>query len=201
MEKLNKKDLLGLIIVVSAFIGVVSVFWYKDAQYALATEKPATYQEVPLNSIIDIDGKLISAEKPNYFHFFQPSCPCSRFNLKHYESLHRKYKADFNFYCVVPPNAEMDWVEDLVDIDVKIIRDENKKLAEACGVYSTPQAALINVSGELYYRGNYNKGRYCTSKNTNYAEMALEALKQGRQLPEMGHFALSSYGCEYNKSN
>ena len=201
MKLLNKNNIIGLFLVFAAFVAIVSIFWYKDAQYAIATEKPANFKEVPLNSVIDLEGNLALTDKPNYFHFFQPTCPCSRFNLKHYEALHRKYKDDFNFYCVIPPNADVEWVNDLVDIEVKILRDENKILASACGVYSTPQAAVINTTGELYYRGNYNKGRYCTSKNSNYAEMALEALKQGRQLPEMGHFALTSYGCEYNKTN
>lgn len=193
-------NIFGVLIIVLMLGTVVWIFWSEDAKYALPTEKPINYKNVPLESFITTEG-ISRGDQPRYFHFFQPSCPCSRFNLKHYESLYKKYNKDYEFYFVIPPKSDMEWVNDLVDVEVQIIIDKEKKLANACGVYSTPQAAIINQDGKLYYRGNYNKGRYCTSKSTNFAEIALEALKQGRQLPELDHFAFTAYGCEYNKSN
>lgn len=196
------KNIFGLSLLVLIFSIIIGIFWYKDAQYALPTAKPANFKTVEINTVISVDDKLLSVEKPSYFHFFQPSCPCSRFNLKHYESLHRKYSKDFNFYCVIPPNSDLAWTKDLVEIsDIKIIIDHNKRLANKCGVYSTPQAVILKTDASIYYKGNYNKGRYCTVKSSNYAETALMALQQGKSLPKMGHFALIPYGCEYNKKD
>ena len=68
-------------------------------------------------------------------------------------------------------------------------------VAEAVGVYSTPQAVLVTTKNDLYYRGNYNKSRYCTDKRSNYAEIAITALLGNSPIPEFGPMALKSYGC------
>jgi hypothetical protein len=68
-------------------------------------------------------------------------------------------------------------------------------LATKCGVYSTPQAVILDAQGLLYYRGNYNKTRYCTDPNTSYANIALDSLLNDHQYPHFNQFALKAYGC------
>ena len=67
-------------------------------------------------------------------------------------------------------------------------------IANAAGVYATPQAVLVNARRELVYRGNYNTSRYCSNPETEYVRIALESLV-GRSapanLPES-----PAYGCE-----
>ncbi len=58
------------------------------------------------------------------------------------------------------------------------------------------QAALIDPDGRLYFRGNYNKSRYCTLKNSNFARMAIDSLLAGAPAPGLGELATKSYGCE-----
>lgn len=181
------------------FSAIAFTFWKVDLQYALPTEKPINYTEVELQSVLDLNNDLVTSDKPTYFHFFQPSCPCSRFNLKHYQSLHRNYSDKITFFLVIPEKADFEWTNDLVDVEVTVIKDNDSRLAKKCGVYSTPQAVLIDNNQSLCYRGNYNKGRFCTSKNSNYAEIAIEALLQNRALPPMNILATKAYGCEYNK--
>lgn len=195
------RKLLGVVILIVSFSGIVFLFWQKEMQYALPTPVPNDYKNIPLSSVIDLEGNFILQKKASYFHFFQPSCPCSRFNLKHYASLYRNFKSNFNFYLVVPPSADMNWTKEMVDLDIQVVKDKGNKLAKACGVYSTPQAAIIDKKGSLYYRGNYNKGRYCTSKNSNYTEIAMDAFIRKQPLPDMSIFATKAYGCSYYKDN
>lgn len=83
----------------------------------------------------------------------------------------------------------------MLDTDMTILIDKNEMLAKACGVYSTPQAALLQQDNKLYFRGNYNRSRYCTDKNTSFAQMAIDSLLSGRQPPHFIELATQSYGC------
>ena len=71
----------------------------------------------------------------------------------------------------------------------------DKSIAVLCGVYSTPQAVLLDTNHKLYYRGNYNKSRYCTDKNSDYARMAIDSLLHHHE-PVNNEYALKAYGCQ-----
>jgi hypothetical protein len=51
----------------------------------------------------------------------------------------------------------------------------------------------------LYYRGNYNKSRYCTDKKTEYARMALDALLNNNANIGFDQLAIKAYGCQLPK--
>jgi hypothetical protein len=85
-------------------------------------------------------------------------------------------------------------IQDKFGIDIPVLFDTT--IAAQCGVYSTPQAVIINSQNELYYRGNYNKSRYCTDKKTNYAQMALDNLLQQKRKLIYDQLAIKAYGCQ-----
>ena len=82
------------------------------------------------------------------------------------------------------------------DVPIPTRTDKDDQIAAACGVYATPQAAIITPDGRLFYRGNYNLSRYCTDRSTNFAEQALGALLDGKNPPDFGKNATRAYGCE-----
>ncbi len=177
---------------------VMALFWYKDMVYNLPTPVPADHRSVEVGSVITLHGHMAqTAGMPVFVHFFNPRCPCSRFNLPQVQALARKYQDRIAFRVVVmPPEGktyEKDDAYEAIGLDIPISFD--RSIALACGVYSTPQAVLIDAQGKLYYRGNYNKNRYCTAPSTDYARMAINSLLEGteRFLPEEA--ALISYGC------
>ncbi|WP_431212739.1 hypothetical protein ACQ86N_44925 [Puia sp. P3] len=69
-------------------------------------------------------------------------------------------------------------------------------IARECGVYSTPQAAIIDAGHKLYYRGNYNKSRYCTNKKSDFARLALEDLLSNHPDLSFSPYAVKAYGCQ-----
>jgi hypothetical protein len=89
-------------------------------------------------------------------------------------------------------------IQDKYDLTIPVYFDSS--LAAGCGVYSTPQAVIINGDQQLHYRGNYNKSRYCTDKKTNYAQIALEALLYKQPLA-FDAFATKAYGCQLPTCN
>jgi hypothetical protein len=80
-------------------------------------------------------------------------------------------------------------------LSMPVLYDHADDASTALGVYGTPQAAILDDSGRLYYRGNYNRSRYCTEESTEYVRIALNALVEDRSLPAMPPDATVTYGC------
>lgn len=182
----------------TTLLGLIgATFWYQELQYLLPTPVPKGYKIVQPGTLIAFDEQLLPQQhrKPVLLHFFSPSCPCSRFNLRHFNELYRTYGDKVDFFAVTPDVQDLEKAKSYLPDGIRIIQDTDERLAKACGVYSTPQAALLNTDNTLYFRGNYNRSRYCTDKATNYVEIALQHLTQGKPLPAFDSLATVSYGC------
>jgi hypothetical protein len=188
----------ALIVILSGiFLAIIGIFWYQEMQYLMPTPVPVGYKVVRPEELIKYDTVLLPQqhERPKLLHFFNPDCPCSRFNLKHFHALNKDYSDKFDFYVVVESEDKIEPAKKLINSEVTIVVDRDKKLAQACGVYSTPQAAILQTSNELYFRGNYNRSRYCTNKDSNFVQMALDSLVAKKGPPIFSELATVSYGC------
>ncbi|WAC13179.1 TlpA family protein disulfide reductase [Dyadobacter pollutisoli] len=175
---------------------VGALFWYNDWIYQLPTPVPKNYKPVAIGTQIDLGPKTAAGQhKPVFLHFYNPKCPCSRFNQSHFQSLVREYGQEIDFVVVVLSDQKYtaEKIQDKIGVDIDVIFDPS--LAVRCGVYATPQAALLDREQKLYYRGNYNASRYCTDEKTAYAKNAIEALLKSQMLPIWSAKALKSYGC------
>jgi len=177
--------------------GIAAVFWYNEWKYQLPTPIPDSYTQVAAGTVID-DGILagLDRDKPVFFHFSNPACPCSRFNIQHFRSLVKKYGDKIQFALVLVNNnlpSTTNEIQEKYDLHIRVLEDNG--IAKACGVYSTPQAVILNTGGRLYFRGNYNKSRYCSDKKTNYAQKAIDSLLEHSPAPRLSPLAYRSYGC------
>lgn len=178
------------------FGAIGALFWYNELQYQLPTPVPSNYKAVNPGELIKLNSELgIGLTKPLFLHFFNPSCPCSKFNIKMFKSLVAQYGQKVNFAVVVISDKEYtaDEIRDKFDLNIPVTFDHT--LAAKCGVYSTPQVALIDDNSKLYYRGNYNITRYCTDEKTNYAKQAINGLLANNSRLAFSKLALTSYGC------
>jgi hypothetical protein len=78
---------------------------------------------------------------------------------------------------------------------VPVLLDADGSLAKQLGVYSSPQAVLVQSTGALYYRGNYNLARYCTDARSEFARLAIEHLLAGDASYDAPVQARVAYGC------
>ncbi|HEY3404397.1 MAG TPA: hypothetical protein VGK59_13495 [Ohtaekwangia sp.] len=186
-----------ILILTGILVAIGGIFWYQEMQYLMPTPVPKGYTVVHPEEFIKYDSVLFPQHhaKPKLLHFFSPDCPCSRFNLKHFHTLTKTYGGQIDFYVVVDNEENVARAKELVSSDITIVVDQDKKLAGACGVYSTPQAAIIQTSNRLYFRGNYNRSRYCTNKESNFVQMALDSLTAGKTSPVFSELATNAYGC------
>jgi hypothetical protein len=189
-----KKWLTGLWL--SALLIIVgSFFWFNQLVYSLPTPVPSGYKNVGTGEKINLQLPLeLDKGKPTFLHFFNPDCPCSRFNISEFKALAQEYKQEMNFVVVMMTDKayKMEDVKKRFGITVPIVKDIN--LAQSCGVYSTPQAVLLKPSNELYFRGNYNRTRYCTDEQTRFAKLAVKNLLLNHE-NKLEPLAFKAYGC------
>jgi len=182
--------------------GVIGIFWRSEWVYALPTPVPSNYHAVVTGTKISWPSRdaalLAGAHKPLLLHFFNPDCPCSRFNVPHFRELVKQYGQRVSFAVVLMTDKDYspDDIRRRFDLpgNIPVVRDS--LIAAACGVYSTPQAVVVDTSGQLFYRGNYNRNRYCTDEKTSYARLALESLLHNDLHPNFDPMALKAYGCK-----
>lgn len=178
------------------FSAVGALFWYNEWVYHLPTPIPENYKPVSQGKIIKLSGSIgADHSKPLFLHFFNPDCPCSRFNVSTFKSLVKQYGRKVNFVVVVMNNKyyTAKAIQDKFDLNVPVLFDAS--IAASCGVYSTPQAVLLDTQHQLYYRGNYNRSRYCTDEKTSYAKMAITGLLHDHARLIFDRLALRAYGC------
>jgi hypothetical protein len=175
------------------------VVWNQELQYALPTPVPANFVDVRTGTHVNLEG-LVPIQKDNYalLHFFNRECPCSRFNMNEMEDLAHVYRGRVDFFVVLQSDKEEDITafHDRYEIDVPVILDRDGTIARECGIYSTPQAVLLDRTSALYFKGNYNNARFCTRKETKFVELALQHLVKDEPLPlSIVNAVNEPYGC------
>lgn len=178
---------------------IVALFWRNEFVYNLPTPVPVNYTKVDTGQQIHFAAfEIPHNSKPLFIHFFNPGCPCSRFNITHFKAIVKEYRNEVNFAMVVlsPQQFTEAEIREKYDVDMPVYFDST--IAAACGVYATPQAVILNTEQQLVYRGDYNKSRYCTDKKTEYARLALSGLLQNKTYA-FNQFALKAYGCQLPK--
>lgn len=182
---------------------VAATFWYQDWQYSLPTPRPAALVQPALGETIELPELGSSfpdtryEQRPTLLHFFNPSCPCSRFNLQHLRELIRQFQGQVKVIAVLQATDEASALAEFqqLAISCRAVVDKQGELAHRFGVYSTPQAVILDVSDKLYYRGNYNRSRYCTEPESEFVRLALVACLAKEPLPVFSADAAIAQGC------
>ncbi|MCD0489536.1 AhpC/TSA family protein [Pedobacter sp. MC2016-14] len=177
-------------------VAIGAFFWYNQFVYSLPTPVPSNYRTVNPGEKIPLSDQIRpNNNKPVFLHFFNPDCPCSRFNIDQFKALVKTYQDQLNFAVILMSAKRYKEAEIQSRFGITVPVYTDSTLASTCGVYSTPQAVLIKEDQTLYYRGNYNKSRYCTDMKTNYAKMAIEGIVKHTKLDGLDKYALKAYGC------
>lgn len=194
-----RKLILFLIVIPTAGIVIGWVFWKQEIQYALPTPVPQNFVDVKAGARVDLVNEIPSTGgKPTLLHFFNFDCPCSRFNMRDFESTAKQFGKEVNFYVVIQSEDEddRDRFNKKYGLNIPTILDKDGSISDKCGIYATPQGVLLDKEYTIYFKGNYNIARYCTKKETKFAEMAIGHLLKNEPLPLALKYALKEpFGC------
>ena len=177
-------------------------FWQQDWQYSLPTPRPQGLDQLAIGETVDLASTSLPSDisRPISLHFFNPGCPCSRFNVDHIRSLIQSYKSKVRFIAILQGDEpHLSEAFSKLGLNIESVVDSDGSIAKATGVYATPQAVIIDQQNRLYYRGNYNASRYCAIKETEFARIALETLLDGKPPPQIPAAASTAYGCPLPK--
>lgn len=171
------------------------LFWYNEWVYSLPAPVPQSYHTVSARQQLRLKISLADTTKPVFLYFFNPGCPCSRCNIPAFKKLAGQYGSQVNFAIIMLSNKyyTVKEIQEKFDLHTPVFFDA--PTAVASGVYSTPQVALPECRRRLFYRGNYNAGRYCTNERTNFAAMAVRNLLGNNRHMVFTALALRAYGC------
>lgn len=179
----------------------LGVFWYQDWQYSLPTPRPVALRQAAVGEFVELAAltdTADSAPRPTLLHFFNPACPCSQFNLDHVRELIAKFDGKVRVVAVLEVNETAEALEQFANLGLNCsaLVDADGEIARQAGVYSTPQGVVLDEQGRLYYRGNYNLGRYCAAMETEFVRLSLESCLQQHSPPEFPAAATVALGCE-----
>ncbi len=188
------------ILLLATIAGLIGFLFYQnEVQYWIPTPVPEDYITVSMGATVE--SEIYHPGEKKFIHFFNPLCPCSKFNLTTYKQLIKKYGEEFKCFAVVQETTEgikQADVEYLEALNVTIVADQDQKLAKKLGVYATPQIVLLDAENRLYYRGNYNLARYCTNPNSDYSSMAIQSFLKDMPL-DLPATAFTAYGCSLER--
>ena len=103
----TRKLILFSIVIPTAGILIGWVFWKQELQYALPTPVPVNFVDVKAGTKVDLAKEIpLTGGKPTLLHFFNFDCPCSRFNMRDFESMAKQFGNDVNFYVVIQSEDE-----------------------------------------------------------------------------------------------
>lgn len=187
--------------VVAGLAAIGAWFWRNDLRYGLPTPRPPGLEQPPMGSAIALPmglAKLVRPGRAALLHFYNDECPCSRFNVDAVRALVREHHDAVDFVAIVQGADPETATEAFTDqgFAMPVVSDRDGAIAKRFGVYSTPQAVILDASGCLYYRGNYNLARFCLDTETAFAAKALTALRAGLPAPTLPLAATTAYGCE-----
>lgn len=192
-----KKVLLFSLLLLICLGGIGYVFWEQEYKYTMPTPVPADLAQI--NNGDSVELPFTTSKKNLFIHFYNYDCPCSRFNINEFQSMVRRHSDSVEFIAVLQADkndkAGIEKFKKKYDLGIRVINDPDGNIASILGIYSTPQAVLIK-NNQLFYKGNYNRARFCLSRNTKFAEMALQAMVNNEPAPEFPEVALVAYGCE-----
>lgn len=179
----------------------LGVFWYQDWRYSLPTPRPQTLRQPDVGEVIELPslGKITPADqRPMLLHFFNPACPCSRFNVDHVRELIAKFENQVRVVAVLEASEPAAALEQFarLNLNCSAVVDTNGDIARLVGIYSTPQGVVLDEHSRLHFRGNYNRGRYCTAAESEFVRLSLENCLDHRPPLTFSAAATVALGCE-----
>src|SRR5687767_1442539 len=111
---MTKTVLICWLVLLFSTIGYL--FWHNEWKYSLPTPVPQNYKTIIPGTVICTSKPVKKTNgKPVFLHFFNPDCPCSRFNIPQFKSLVKQYGNDITFKVVVLSNNTTYTAEDIQD--------------------------------------------------------------------------------------
>ena len=191
--------------------GTVYAFWWFEFRHLRPFELEATERAESFSGeglATALAGLLPEGERTTatLFHFWDPACPCSRFNELHVRELRERYAAEGIRFAVIPRPGRFDSGEEARRAaaeqfgEVELVELSEARFREL-PVPSAPALAILDAADDeppaLAYFGPYSVGAVCSSSTGTFAESTLDELLAGKRPRQLNTVAFGCF-CELN---
>lgn len=151
--------------------------------------------------------KLISEEQfddkastISVVHFWNPACPCNRFNEVHVKKIISEYAGkNVKFTIVVSGSNEQERNQRQILAQQvfthKAVKEIRSDWPMDKGPPSSPAVGVINRSGELVYFGPYSLGARCAPDKGKFVETVLDGLYENKKRAGKKQLNTLAVGC------
>ncbi|GAA0792182.1 hypothetical protein SAMN04487964_11248 [Marinobacterium sediminicola] len=109
-------------------------------------------------------------------HFFDNTCPCTRFNTPHVRQLMSRYAtSEVHFRILVPDNSQQ------TDARAQFPGAEVRVASAANYPPASPAALIMTSQHGAQYLGPWSPGAVCSTKSGDYVAQVLDQLLTGEQ--------------------
>lgn len=192
----NKKNWLVGILVSVWIVSTVFAFWWFQFRNIQAFDIDAVTNQTVffesgelgarLENLVNKEQQDNKLKPVSVVHFWNPDCPCNRFNEVHVKKIISDY-ADKNvrFTIVVSGNsAEQRKLREERARKIfshQAVKNFRSDWPMDKGPPSSPAVGVINSVGELVYFGPYSLGANCAPDKGKFVEKVLDHLKNKKQ--------------------
>lgn len=173
---------------------------------AATAEAPALGGEVSLAGLVDLDGRPLPATAtrgPTVLLFARSDCPISNRYAPEVQRLHAELAPrGVRFLLVYPdpaePVPEIRAQHAAYGYPFAAVRDPEQAVTRATGATITPEAAVLDATGRLVYRGRIDDrwvdfGKQRPEPTTRDLETVLDDLVAGREVEPRSTRAIGCY--------
>ncbi len=174
-QLLNKKFIAWWLVFIWLLMIAFAFWWFElrwyrqvDFQYSDALFDSRTL----LNDQSLLQGK---DHRATVVHYFDPACPCTRFNTAHVQELMATYLPKGVAFVIKVPNEAARQLahQTFKQVPIDVVAAKNAPVA-------SPAALVLNPLGQPEYVGPYSPGAVCTSKTGDFVGLALDDVIQGK---------------------
>lgn len=191
-------------------VSTVTAFWWfqfrniQDFDINAITNQTVFFESGELGSRLEnmVNHKsLTTVQKPvSVVHFWNPDCPCNRFNEVHVKKIMSDYGAK-NVQFTIVVNGKNNEQRKLREVEARKIFNHDAVVniqsdwEQDNGPPSSPAAGVLNEQGELVYFGPYSLGANCSPDKGKFVETILDRLKDKsrRQKKQLNTLAVGCF--------
>lgn len=198
---LRQRLWLGLALLAIWLSGMVMAFWWFQYRNVQPFDRQAVFFDgrtlgAQLHQLLDQIAQRDVKRVATVVHFYNPDCPCNKFNEAHVRELMTHYgNQGVRFVVVVNPASSLGQQQAMARakqifnhpavIGFRQIRDIHPP--------SSPAVAILDAQGQLAYFGPYSVGAVCTVQNGGFVETALDKLFQGKNSKQLNTLAVGCF--------
>jgi len=206
----HKKNWFVSILVVSWLIATVFAFWWfqfkniNDFDVDAVANQTVFFESGKLGSRLEnlIEAEIKEGKKSDLIsviHFWNPDCPCSRFNEVHVKKIMSDYTAKNVVFTIVVSGKSAEQRKERALLarqvfNLAAVKDIRSDWPLKKGPPSSPAVAIMNKQGKLVYFGPYSLGARCSPDKGQFVEKVLDRLSD-EKLAQKKQLNTLAVGC------